>query len=105
MKDNKKSEETLLEFKKSLFYGERNNLFFKFLGGDKYSEKEFAQFLENLLNILASNLDANNFDSLKEFVFQAQIKGYKPLEQPDRYVYEDFPWTTFSKNYQKVNCL
>ena len=31
MKDNKKSEETLLEFKKSLFYGERNNLFFKFL--------------------------------------------------------------------------
>ena len=34
---------------------------------------------------------------MKEFVFQAQIKGYKPLEQPDRYVYEDFPWTKFSK--------
>ena len=97
MENNKKSEETLLEFKKSLFYGERNNLFFKFLGGDKYSEKEFAQFLENLLNILAENLDANNFDSLKEFVFQSQLKGYEPLEQPDRYVYEDFPWTKFSK--------
>ena len=68
MDENKKniSNETLTEFKKSLFYGERNNLFFKFLAGDKYSEEDFAKFLENLLNILAENLDTNNFDSLKE---------------------------------------
>tara|TARA_B100001996_G_C18666899_1_gene595208 strand:- start:1019 stop:1723 length:705 start_codon:yes stop_codon:yes gene_type:complete len=97
MKNNKQQSESLTEFKKSLFYGERNNLFFKFLGGDKYSEEEFAEFIENLLDILATSIDTNNFNSLKQFIFQAQLKGYEPLEKPDRYVYEDFPWTKFSK--------
>ena len=96
MKNNNKSE-SLTEFKKSLFYGDRNNLFFKFLGGDKYSEKELAEFLENLLDILANSIDTNDFEYLKQFIFQAQLKGYKPEASPTKYVYEDFPWAIFSK--------
>ncbi len=96
MKNNKQQSESLTEFKKSLFYGERNNLFFKFLGGDKYSEEEFAEFIENLLDILATSIDTNNFNSLKQFVFQAQLKGYKPKEDSGKYVYGDLPWAEFS---------
>ena len=101
MKNNNKSE-SLTEFKKSLFYGDRNNLFFKFLGGDKYSEKEFAEFLENLLDILANSIDTNDFEYLKQFIFQAQLKGYKPEASPTKYVYEDFPWAIFSIKCQRV---
>ena len=40
--------ETVTELKNSFFYGSRNNLFFKYLGGKNISENEFTVFLEKL---------------------------------------------------------
>lgn len=100
MDESKKniSTETLTEFKKSLFYGERNNLFFKFLATDNYSEEEFAEFLETILHGLASSIDNNDFEELKDYIFTAQLKGYKPKTQPDKFVYKSSPWKEFSNS-------
>jgi hypothetical protein len=100
MDENKKhiSSESLTEFKKSLLYGKRNNLFFKFLANDNYSEDEFADFLETILHGLANSIDNNDFEALKDYIFTSQLKGYKPKKQPGEFVYESSPWNEFSNS-------
>ena len=89
--------ETVTELKNSFFYGSRNNLFFKYLGGKNISENEFTVFLEKLLNVIVDDIDKDEFSELKELIFDSQIKGYLPKIDNDKYTYEDTPWTEFNK--------
>ena len=93
--------ETLEEFKNSFFYGSRNNLFFKYLGGKNISENEFTIFIEELLNIIVDDIDKDEFSEMKKLIFNSQIKGYLPNSKNDKYTYEDTPWTEFSKPLKK----
>lgn len=93
--------ETVTELKNSFFYGSRNNLFFKYLGGKNISENEFTNFLENLLNVIVDDIDKDEFGELKQLIFNSQIKGYLPKRNNDKYTYEDTPWTEFKKSLKE----
>lgn len=93
--------ETVTELKNSFFYGSRNNLFFKYLGGKNISENEFTNFLENLLNVIVDDIDKDEFGELKQLIFNSQIKGYLPKTNNDKYTYEDTPWTEFKKSLKE----
>jgi|TARA_B100002003_G_scaffold243238_1_gene267382 glycine/betaine/sarcosine/D-proline reductase family selenoprotein B len=97
----KSNNETLEEFKNSFFYGSRNNLFFKYLGGDNISENEFTIFIEELLNVIVDDIDKDEFSEMKKLIFNSQIKGYLPKSKNDKYTYENTPWTEFSKPLKK----
>ena len=60
--------ETLEEFKNSFFYGSRNNLFFKYLGGKNISENEFTIFIEKLLNVIVDDIDKDEFSEMKKLI-------------------------------------
>ncbi len=96
--EGQKFNETVTELKNSFFYGSRNNLFFKYLGGKNISENEFTVFLEKLLNVIVDDIDKDEFSELKELIFNSQIKGYLPKTNNDKYTYEDTPWTEFGKS-------
>ena len=93
--------ETVTELKNSFFYGSRNNLFFKYLGGKNISENEFTVFLEKLLNVIVDDIDKDEFSELKELIFNSQIKGYLPKTNNDQYTYKDTPWTEFGKSLKE----
>jgi len=93
--------ETVTELKNSFFYGSRNNLFFKYLGGKNISENEFTVFLEKLLNVIVDDIDKDEFSELKELIFNSQIKGYLPKTNNDQYTYEYTPWTEFNKSLKE----
>ena len=93
--------ETVTELKNSFFYGSRNNLFFKYLGGKNISENEFTNFLEKLLNVIVDDIDKDEFGELKQLIFNSQIKGYLPKTNNDKYTYEDTPWTEFKKSLKE----
>ena len=93
--------ETVTELKNSFFYGSRNNLFFKYLGGKNISENEFTNFLENLLNVIVDDIDKDEFSELKQLIFNSQMEGYLPKTNNDKYTYEDTPWTEFKKSLKE----
>jgi len=99
--EDQEFKETVTELKNSFFYGSRNNLFFKYLGGKNISENEFTVFLEKLLNIIVDDIDKDEFSELKELIFNSQIKGYLPKTNNDQYTYEDTPWTGFNKSLKE----
>ena len=99
--EDQEFKETVTELKNSFFYGSRNNLFFKYLGGKNISENEFTVFLEKLLNVIVDDIDKDEFSELKELIFNSQIKGYLPKTNKDKYTYEDTPWTGFNKSLKE----
>ena len=56
--------ETLEGFRKSLFYGSRTDLLFKFLGDGGMSDGDAADFLQGLLQRLGDAFDTGDYDEV-----------------------------------------
>jgi hypothetical protein len=84
--------ETLEAFKKSLAYGSRTDLNFKFLAGQP--DEAVAQFIQALLHKLIDTLDDGDWGRLVEHVHAGQVQGYAGT---GRYTYDDGPFTPLSK--------
>ncbi len=63
------------EFKKSFAYGSRNNLSFKFLAN--FSDDEAANFIENLMKLVASSLNEDNYNEIIKHIVNGQAKAYQ----------------------------
>ncbi|MEE9248167.1 MAG: glycine/sarcosine/betaine reductase selenoprotein B family protein [Dehalococcoidia bacterium] len=93
--------ETLEEFRKSFSYGSRNDLFFKFLASNNFSDQEAGEILRGLLTKLGEALDTGDYQVVREYVYQWQMRGYAPQEQngraPRTFQYDSAPWTPLSR--------
>jgi D-proline reductase (dithiol) PrdB len=84
--------ETLEAFKKSLAYGSRTDLNFKYLAGQP--DEAVARFLQGLLHKLMDSLDDGDWSRLIEHVHQGQVRGYAGT---GRYTYAEGPFTPLEK--------
>lgn len=84
--------ETFQEFRKSISYGSRNNLNFKFLA--RMTDEDAANFLEALLQQLSVFLDTHEIEPLIQQIVAGQIKGYSGIP---KYQYTESPFTTLKK--------
>ena len=98
---DKNHEETIEEFRKSLNYGSRNDLLFKFLGGNNLGSDDTADFLQELLTRLGDAYDTGEFDGVVQHMYESQVRGYTPKPQPPGaptgFEYDDSPWTPLAK--------
>ena len=98
---NESTPETLDEFRKSFSYGRRNDLFFKFLASKNFSDQESGEILRGLLAKLGEALDTGDYQGVKEYVYQWQVRGYTPQEQdgraPRTFQYDSAPWAPLSR--------
>ena len=90
--------ETLEGFRKSLFYGSRTDLLFKFLGDGGMSDGDAADFLQGLLQRLGDAFDTGDYDEVLKHCLDWQVRGYTPEEghQP-AFSYETAPWSPLTK--------
>jgi len=84
--------ESFQDFKKSLNYGARNNLNFKFLA--RLSDEDAADFLEELLNQISVSMDTHEIEPLIEQIVAGQTKAYSGTP---KYQYVDGPFTVMKK--------
>ena len=90
--------ETFEEFRRSLSYGTRNDLLFKVLGGRNLSDGEVAEFFRGLLELLGDAFDTGDYETIREYCFRWQVKGYTPpAGTPPQFQYDTAPWTPLAK--------
>jgi D-proline reductase (dithiol) PrdB len=90
--------ETFEEFRRSLNYGTRTDLLFKVLGGANLSDREVAQFFRGLLEQLGDAFDTGNYESVRDYCYRWQVKGYTPSEgTTPQFRYDSAPWTPLAK--------
>ncbi len=70
--------ETFEEFRRSFNYGARTDLLFKVLGGRILSDKDVAEFFRGLLERLGDAFDTGDYEAVRDYYFQWQVKGYAP---------------------------
>ena len=90
--------ETLEEFRRSFSYGSRNDLLFKFLGGQGLGDEEAGEFFRGLLGELGEAFDTGDYDGVLDYCFEWQVRGYTPREDAEPpFHYETGPWTPLAK--------
>lgn len=89
--------ESFEAFRKSLSYGSRNDLNFKFFKG--MSDEQVASFLQDLLHKLGDAYDTGDVLPLIEAAYEAQAEGYSPEPDapPPRNSFEVGPFTPLEK--------
>jgi len=84
--------ESFQDFRKSISYGSRNNLNFKFLA--RMTDEDAANFLETLLQQLSVFIDTHEIEPLIKQIVEGQIKGYSGTP---KYQYAEGPFATMVK--------
>lgn len=87
-------------FRKSINYGSRTDLLFKFVGSPNVSDDEAADFFQGLLARLGDAADTGDFSDVLQHVYDAQVAGYTPKEQTGSssgFSYDTAPWTPMAK--------
>lgn len=81
---------TFEEFRQSFYYGDRADLQFKYLA--RMSDRGAADTIAALLRGLGEAFDTDDFDTVRQLAFQAQVDAYAPAETPQPQV-DDAPFT------------
>ncbi len=90
--------ETLDEFRRSFSYGSRNDLLFKFIGGQGLGDEEAGEFFRGLLAELGEAFDTGDYDGVLDYCFQWQVRGYTPGEDAEpAFEYDVAPWAPLAK--------
>jgi hypothetical protein len=84
--------ESFQEFRKSISYGSRNNLNFKFLA--RMTDEDAANFLEALLQQLSVFIDTHEIEPLLKLIVEGQIKAYSGTP---KYQYAEGPFAVMAK--------
>ena len=93
-----KNGETLEEFRRSFSYGSRNDLLFKFVGSQSFSEEEAGEFFRGLLEELGEAFDTGDYEEVLDYCFEWQVRGYTPKEDAEpAFHYDAAPWTPLAK--------
>jgi hypothetical protein len=93
-----KRKETFEEFRQSLNYGTRTDLLFKVLGGRNLSDSDVEEFFRGLLERLGDAFDTADYEAVRTYCFEWQVKGYTPREgAPPQFQYEMAPWTPLAR--------
>ncbi len=95
--------ETFEEFRRSFNYGARTDLLFKVLGGRILSDKDVAEFFRGLLERLGDAFDTGDYEAVRDYYFQWQVKGYAPGDgMPPQFQYDAAPWKPLAKPLNHV---
>jgi len=95
--------ETFEEFRRSFSYGARTDLLFKVLGGRILSDEDVAEFFRGLLERLGDAFDTGDYETVRDYCFQWQNKGYAPRDgAPPQFQYDAVPWAPLAKPLNKV---
>ncbi len=95
--------ETFEEFRQSFNYGARTDLLFKVLGGRILSDNDVAEFFRGLLEKLGDAFDTGEYESIRDYCFHWQVKGYTPGEGvKPQFQYDAAPWTPLAKPLNRV---
>jgi hypothetical protein len=66
------------EFRRSLYYGDRADMQFKYLA--RMTDEAAADAIAAVLAAVGETLDTGDLDHLREVVYWAQVAGYRPSE-------------------------
>jgi len=94
--------ESFDEFRKSLSYGSRNDLSFKFLS--HLSEEAAAEFIQEVLRLLGEAYDTGELEELVRVAFEAQVEAYAPKET-SRWTYDHGSFTPLEKPLDRSRLL
>jgi len=98
-----KRNETFEEFRQSFNYGSRPDQLFKVLGGRNLSDSDVEEFFRGLLERLGDAFDTGDYEAVREYCFQWQVKGYAPREgTAPQFQYDTAPWTPLAKPLNQV---
>lgn len=100
---SKERRETFEEFRQSLNYGSRTDLLFKVLGGRNLSDSDVEEFFRGLLERLGDAFDTGDYEAVRGYCFEWQVKGYAPREgTAPQFQYDAAPWTPLAKPLSQV---
>jgi hypothetical protein len=71
---------TFEDFRRSLYYGERADMQFKFL--EKLSDEDAADVVAGLLAATGEALDTGEWEPVRRLAFEAQVRAYTPPDPP-----------------------
>jgi hypothetical protein len=68
------------------------------MGGGSPSDEEVAKFFQQMLADLGDAHDTGNFDDVIRHLYESQVDGYDPGDQPNQgFEYDTAPWTPLAK--------
>ncbi len=93
--------ETFESFRKSLFYGSRSDLSFKFI--DHMSDEEGSAFLQQLFHSIIDGFDTREPDLIKKTIIEGQTTAYN---YQSHFAYDEGPFTPMAKDLKEAKlCL